>query len=204
MEVSKFSEEFTDRENRIIKLAVLMHDFGKPAAKTTEETGLDHFKRHPEISEEISAKVMRRLKLDNDTIDNVRKLIKWHDYRPKLTMPRVRRMMVKVGPERMKMYLKLRIADTLSQSEYNRKEKLKYLEELTLKYNKVIEDGDCLSIKELAVTGRDLIGIGVTPGPALGEILKELLEDVLDRPEHNTKEYLISRVEKRICETTED
>jgi len=201
MEACKYTEEFTDRENRILRLAMLMHDFGKPAAKTIEaDTGLNHFKGHPEISEEISVKVMRRLKLDNDTIDNVRKLVRWHDYRPKLTMPRVRRMIVNVGPDRMKMYLRLRIADTLSQSEYNRREKLEYLEELTLKYNKIMNDGDCLSIKELAVTGKDIIELGVSPGPGLGEILKNLLEDVLDNPEHNTRDYLLSRVKKCIQE----
>ena len=60
-------------------------------------------------------------------------------------------------------------------------------------YKEVIERGDCLSLKELSVTGGDLMELGIKPGPFLGEILNKLFEDVLDVPEHNTKEWLINR-----------
>lgn len=193
LEINKFKEEFTDRENRIIKLAMLFHDFGKPEMKTTDAAGVDHFKMHPEVSEQIAAKIMKRLKLDNDTIDNVKALVRWHDYRPKLTEPRVRRLMVKVGIDRMPMHIKVRIADTLSQSEYEREEKLNYLSELKVKYEKIIERGDCLTIKDLKISGKDLISNGIGEGPVLGKILKTLLEDVLDDPKRNNQEYLLKR-----------
>ena len=199
LEVNKLKNEFTERENRYLKLAVLFHDFGKPKAKTTdEETGLDHFKRHPEYSEEIAVSVMRRLKLDNDTIDNVKSLVRWHDYRPKLTGPATRRLIVLVGRDRVYMQCAVRTADTLSQSMYEREEKLEYVSQLKKKYDEIISDGDCLEIKELKVSGKDLIELGVSPGPKLGEILKELLEDVLNEPSHNDKEYLISKVLEKL------
>ena len=196
LEIDKFKDAFSERENRILKLTMLFHDFGKPAAKTTDEKGVDHFKRHPEISETIAAQIMRRLKLDNDTIDNVKALVKWHDYRPKLTYPRVRRFIVNVGIDRMEMQLKVRRADILAQSDYGREGKLEYLQELEDKYRKIIADGDCLQIKDLKITGKDLIHYGIEPGPLLGKILKELLEDVLEEPSRNNVDYLIKKATK--------
>ncbi|MDO4189029.1 MAG: HD domain-containing protein [Lachnospiraceae bacterium] len=196
-EVDKFKSEFDDRENRILKLAMLFHDFGKPEMRTTEN-GVDHFKRHPEVSEKMAAEIMRRLKLDNDTIDNVKALIKWHDYRPALTYPRVRRLMVGVGVDRMEMFLKVRVADILSQSEYMREEKLNYLKELEDKYRKIVSDGDCLLIKDLKVTGKDLIELGFTPGKVLGDSLKALLDDVIDTPKHNDREYLVDKAKRML------
>ena len=61
----------------------------------------------------------------------------------------------------------------------------------TDEYNEIIENGDCISLKQLAVSGSDLIKAGVEAGPKLGEILNSLFEHVLDVPEHNTKDYLL-------------
>ena len=58
-------------------------------------------------------------------------------------------------------------------------------------YQKIKEDGECVSLKDLAVNGKDLIALGVTPGKRIGEVLGAMLEDVIDEPSHNTKEYLL-------------
>ena len=76
-----------------------------------------------------------------------------------------------------------------------RQEKLEALEELEQLYTRVLEEQSCLSLKELAVTGRDLIRAGMSPGPELGDTLNKLLELVIEHPECNTKEYLLSRLE---------
>ena len=136
---------------------------------------------------------MRRLKLDNDTIENVRILVRLHDLRPKLTDESVRRLIVMVGLSRMEMMLKVRTADMLSQSEYLREEKLLYIAELEKKYREIILRKDCLSIKDLQIKGRDLINSGIKEGPILGEILKALLDDVLITPSHNNYDYLLEK-----------
>ena len=93
----------------------------------------------------------------------------------------------------MELALRVRMADIMSQSEYQRHEKLLYIEELEKKYKEIMDRGDCLCIKDLQVSGKDLISIGIKPGPNLGKILKELLDDCIDIPEHNNPEYLIKK-----------
>ena len=82
----------------------------------------------------------------------------------------------------------------MAQSEYNRTEKLDALAQYEAIYEGIMEKQQCLSIKELAVTGADLIALGMTPGKVIGETLKQLLELVLEEPELNTKEKLIEQV----------
>ncbi|MDO4965075.1 MAG: HD domain-containing protein [Lachnospiraceae bacterium] len=190
--INNEKNNFTDRENRILKLTMLFHDLGKPSCKTVDEvTGKDHFTGHPIVSKEMCVSIMKRLKLDNDTINNVKVLVEYHDYRPKLTMTAVRKAIVKIGPDRMKMLFAVKRTDTMAQSEYMRDDKLAYIKEFEDKYNEIIENGDCISLKQLAVSGSDLIKAGVEAGPKLGEILNSLFEHVLDVPEHNTKDYLL-------------
>ena len=60
-------------------------------------------------------------------------------------------------------------------------------------YARIIERGDCLSLRDLAVNGSDLIELGVKPGREVGTILAQMLDDVLNVPDHNDKEYLVKR-----------
>ena len=73
--------------------------------------------------------------------------------------------------------------------------KLKDIDDFENMYLGIIGRGDCLAIRELAVTGKDLISYGIKPGPMLGEILDKMFEDVLDEPSHNTSEWLMSRID---------
>ena len=70
---------------KVYRLAMLFHDFGKPLVKTTDEQGIDHFYGHGDVSAELAETIMRRLKFDNDTMDTVCKLVRYHDYRPSAT-----------------------------------------------------------------------------------------------------------------------
>lgn len=85
----------------------------------------------------------------------------------------------------------MRRADILAQNPALQEEKLEALAEIERLYKKILEEQECLSLKELAVTGRDLIDAGMKPGPQLGQTLNELLELVIEHPEYNTKESLL-------------
>lgn len=197
LNINRYKDLFSDRENRILKLTMLFHDFGKPECRVVDKvTGADHFKGHPLKSKEIANDIMHRLRLDNDTINNVKILVEYHDFRPSLTETEVRKAIVVVGPERMKMLFAVQRADTYSQSMYEREEKLQRIDTFEKLFDEIIEKNDCISLKQLAVSGSDLIKAGMKPGPELGQVLNKLFSHVLDVPEHNTKEYLLDYAKK--------
>lgn len=181
--------------DKVLRLAALLHDIGKPATHTRDEKGIDHFHGHGEEGRELAGKILRRLKFDNDTVYRVKHLVQVHDYLQIPLTPRgVRRAVFKIGKEYFPDYLKLRRADILAQNPSLQREKLETLATLEDLYEQILEEQDCLSLKDLAVTGTDLIEYGLKPGRELGEILKKLLELVIENPEYNTKEYLLSHL----------
>ena len=190
-----YDDSLSEDDIKVLRLTLLFHDCGKPAARTVDETGRDHFKGHAFISEKITADIMHRLKYDNDTLNKVRRLVKYHDHRRKLTEPRVRRTIVEISKELIPLWLVVRRCDICAQSMMEREEKLKEIDDFESMFRKIINRGDCLSIRELAVTGRDLMDMGIKPGPGLGNILDKMFEDVLDEPLHNTKEWLLSQID---------
>ncbi len=174
----------------VLRLTMLLHDMGKPACRTTDESGRDHFYGHPEKSAVIADEVLRRLKLDNVTRHKVVQLVRFHDYRPKLSEAAVRRAVVKCGRESFPALFLVREADTLAQSEYYRSEKLQYIQDYRELYEKIIARGDCLTVRDLALSGKDLIEMGYEPGPGLGRKLDGLLAAVLEDPSKNSREEL--------------
>ncbi len=184
--------------DRILRLTMLLHDVGKPVVRITDEEGRDHFKKHEIVGEQMAEEIMRRLKLDNDTISKVRRLIRWHDYRPVNVAKGVRRAVNKVGEDIFFQLLQVQIADTMAKSETGREKTLKYIYEIQELYEKIIEEQQCVSLRTLAVTGKDLIHMGMKPGKEIGEMLQFLLEKVLDEPDYNKKEYLMALAKRRL------
>lgn len=184
--------------DKVLRLSVLLHDVAKPVCITTDEEGQNHFEGHPKEGERMARQILRRLKFDNDTTDRVCRLIRWHDDRPKLTPRNVRRAMSRIGAENMEALFAVKRADTLAQSMYKRQEKLAYVDTFAQLYREVREKNQCVTRRDLAVNGRDLMALGMKPGPQLGQVLERLFEQVLDAPELNTKEQLLSLAEKYI------
>lgn len=181
-------------KDKILRLAVLLHDVAKPLCETVDEEGVSHFHGHPELGGEMAKRILRRLKFDNCSIQSICRLVSAHDDNPPLTERSVRRVITRIGTDAFPALFALKRADILAQSNYQRQEKLEYLDGFQMYYRKIIEAKDCLTLKELAVSGSDLIQAGMAEGPALGETLKELLELVIDDPKKNTKEYLLEQV----------
>lgn len=184
------------KPDKVLRLTMLFHDMGKPLVHSSDEEGRDRFYGHPDVSEEIAGRVMRRLRFDNDTIGKVCRLVKYHDTHPVLKPANVRRLVHKVGNELFLSLLLVQEADIRAQSTYKREEKLEALLKLKEIYQDILRDSDCLSLKDLKITGKDLIGDGMAPGRELGQVLQGLLDDVLSEPEHNTKEYLLDAARK--------
>lgn len=183
-------------QDRILRLSMLLHDVGKPVCRTTDEAGRDHFLGHPEVGEEMASTILHRLKCDNDTIRRVRKFVRWHDYRPSATERSVRKAMVAMGEECFPDIFTVKRADTMAQSTYERDRKLQAIDDFERIYQKILEKQQCISKKELAINGRDLIALGVTEGRKIGEILDTLFGEVIEEPSKNTREYLLLEAQK--------
>lgn len=182
------------RPDRVLRLTMLFHDIAKPLCLTVDGEGVSHFKGHALAGEKLTGQILRRLKFDNDTVDKVTRLVRFHDVKPRPDGPSVRRAIHRIGEDLFPLFLEVKRADMLAQSQFGREEKERLLAETTERYREILREGDCLSLKELAVSGRDLIGAGMRPGRQLGEVLEALLELVLEEPSRNTKEYLLGQV----------
>ena len=195
-----------------VRLAALFHDIGKPASKKIiTESVLDGdkndgskkeietitFYNHEVIGEKITRKLMTRLKFSNEMTDNVCHLIREHmfHYEPGWSDAAVRRFIIRVHTECMEDLYDLRLADMYGM--YNEPVDVRYGESVSLllelqrRVEKELEKKTALSLKSLAVNGRDLMQSGIPAGKELGRILNELLDCVLEDPEMNEKETLL-------------
>ena len=190
--------DISAEDNRVLRIATLLHDIAKPKCKTTGEDGVDHFKGHPIEGVPMAEAFLRRLKYDNDTLDKVKKLVRYHDERPRLTYPSVRKFITAAGVSNMENLMRLKYADLYAHTDYEWEDKIYQVETLDKMYRKIMEDGDCLSVKDLAVNGHDLMEAGIPAGPAIGEALGKLLDLVLNEPTLNDRDTLLANLERYI------
>lgn len=186
------------KPDKKLRLAMLLHDIGKPATLQRDEDGVTHFHGHPAVGEKMARDFLKRLRFDNDTIHEVCKLVLYHDYGNSVEpdMRIVRRAVNQIGEDVFPALFEIKRADVLAQSDYMRREKLELIDRWQEMYRQVREQDQCVSLKDLAVNGSDLIQAGWRPGKELGMILQKLLELVLEEPRCNTAEILLAEAEK--------
>lgn len=184
--------------NKVLRLAMLFHDIGKPQTLTIDAEGITHNKGHAELGSEMTRQILRRLKFDNDTIHKVSKLVLYHDQEVGLTPVGVRRALNRMGEDIFVMLFAVQYADLRAQSDYQREEKLQKLTDKKELYEGICQRQECLSLKDLAVTGSDLIALGIPAGPRIGVVLNDLLNIVLEEPGRNTREELLRISKEKI------
>ena len=173
----------------VLRLAAFLHDIGKPPCYFLGEDGEGHFHGHAAKSTEMAGDILARLKLDNHTRESVETLVRYHDHVIDPTPRAVKRMLGKIGPEGFTQLVALKRADNLAQHpDYRGRQS--YLDDLLSIRDEVLSSQQCFSMKDLAVNGRDLIRLGMKPGPQMGEVLNALLEAVIEEKVENTKEAL--------------
>lgn len=182
--------------SKVLRLTMLFHDFGKAETRTTDDVGIDHFYGHPQISTKMAGKIMRRLKFDTDTMNRVCRLVEKHDVSVEPTPKAVRHAASGMGTELFPLFLQVKKADTLGQSDYLRREKLDRIQKVEQIYRDILQREECLSLKQLALNGRDLIALGVQPGQEMGDLLESMLQMVLDDPARNDRAFLTEYVKK--------
>lgn len=138
--------------------------------------------------QEEAEEILKGLKFDNYTVKFVSKLVGVWDYDYVAEERSVRRGIAWIGEEIFPLLLKLKRANCA----FERKG-MEEIDRVLEIYQQIYDRGDCLTIKGLAVTGKDLIANGIKPGEVMGKILNQLLNEVLEEPKRNTKEYLLKR-----------
>lgn len=180
----------------ICRFGALLHDVGKPAAHSTDEKGIDHFYKHSIIGAEIAETVLKRLRFDNDSVKTICKLVLWHDYGMGECPGKksFRNALSKMGTDFFPLYVQIKRADIMAQSNYHKEDKWNTLKTMESMYREILEDEDCLKIRDLAINGKDLIALGIKPGKEMGDILSGLLNSVLEDPALNTRVALLETV----------
>lgn len=181
-----------------VKLALLLHDLGKPSCYIEDENGVGHFPRHGEVGRAIAGKILRRLRFDNKTIQTVQELVLYHDVELQITLKNVRRWLNRIGETRLSQLIEVKRADSLAQSQEKAGPVLESLDKFSSLMEQVIAEKQCFSIQDLEISGNDLLSLGIPQGKQLGEILKKLTGEVVDGTLENRREALIDRAKKHM------
>lgn len=185
---------FDKSNDLIVRLALLFHDIGKPHCYQDDEDGTRHFRGHGRVSSEMTDKIMRRLKFDNDTRIKVVELVYYHDATFEVGKKYVRRWLNILGEEQFRRLLQVRTADIKAQSVLNESERLDKVNTISNLLDEVLTEDECFSLKDLAINGKDLIQLGFPEGKEIGIILKQLLSLVIDGKVKNEREELIKNI----------
>lgn len=184
-------------DNISIKMALLLHDIGKPRCYSEDENG-GHFYGHGVISEDIAKKVLDRLKFDNKTKAEVGELVFYHDALIAPNFRAVRRWMNKLKHVTIQQLMAVKKADILAQVDDDRHyEMLKECDEVLRIAEWVVIENQCFKLKDLAVNGHDVMSFGFS-GKNVGYILDHLLNKVIDGELENDREVLMAELGRNI------
>ena len=184
--------------DEVIRLALLLHDIAKPATFTRGDDGKGHFYGHGTKGADMARSILRHLKSDTATLENVVTLVREHDATLPTTAPGMRRCIGRLGLNTLNQLLAIKQADMDAQSTHERPQKQATLRDARLLLEDVLEGTPAYSVSDLTLAGRDLIAMGLKPGPAMGNILKTLLAEVQDECLANTREALTPRAQELI------
>lgn len=181
----------------ILRMAMLLHDLGKPSCCSLDKNGCGHFYGHPKVSYELAKGSLDRLKYDNESRRTILTLVERHDWLVEPTEKSVRRGLRVLGENDMRRLLEVKRADNRAQSvEYlYRQEEIDRIEQIM---DALVAQDACFSLKQLAVNGNDLMAMGFR-GVHIGNMLNLLLTAVVDGELKNDRNALLEYAQK--CET---
>ena len=190
--------EYCESDDLVTRLAVFFHDIGKPHCYQDGEDGIRHFKGHGRVSADMTDKIMKRLRFDNDTREKVVELVYYHDATFEVGKKYIKRWLNKIGEEQFRRLLNVRRADIKAQADMAQETRLQKIDNIEYILEEVLQDNECFSLKNLAVNGKDLITIGYKPGKEIGKVLNNLLDSVISGEYINEKEKLLEIAERKL------
>ncbi len=181
----------------ILRLSSLMHDISKPETREwSKEKGDWTFYNHEVVGAKVAKKIMRRLCFSNEITESVRLLVRWHMFFSdveKITLSGVRRMVARVGEEKIWELIDLRMCDRIGTG--RPKEQPYRLR----KYISMVEEvlREPITPGVLTVDGDEIMKcINEKPSKKIGDILHALLAEVLENPSSNEKKYLLDKAKE--------
>jgi len=184
--------EKCESDDLVTRLAVFFHDFGKPHSYQDGEDGIRHFKGHGKVSAEITDSIMKRLRFDNETRNNVVELVYYHDATFELGNKYVKRWLNKIGEKQFRRLMEVRKADIKGQKpdyEESRIEKVNNIENIL---EEILQEQECFSLKDLAINGNDVKKtMNLKEGKDIGCWLSDILKRVIDGELKNDRDDLI-------------
>ena len=180
---------------RTLRLAAFFHDIGKPRCKVVDK-GWGHFYHHEHVGSDMTDEIMRRLKYDNATRETVVMLIRKHGtvFNPDGKQPR--RLLSKMGEEDLRRLIALERADVSAQHPDYVAERLENIAAFEAKVEEALAGEQCFSMKDLAISGDDIMALGVEQGKEVGRIKRALLDMVVDGDIENEPETLLDEAKK--------
>ena len=175
-----------------LRWAALLHDAGKPSTFSQDESGRGHFLNHAKVSAQIADQVLTRLKAPTALREQVVFLVGQHMMPMEPDKRILRRRLGKYGIENMQLLLTLHEADMGSKGTGKTGDADLFLVMHRL-MDEILEEDACLTVKDLAIDGKDLMALGFVPGPAIGACLNELLFLVQDDQLPNARAALLAK-----------
>lgn len=182
-----------------LRLAMLFHDMGKPLCKTEGEDGAWHFYGHAEQSAILAEELLRDFRSSNELRERVVAIVKYHDYPLELSRKHIRKFISKVGIDRFRDIMYAHMADDGAKADFCRS-RIEIARQSLEIGEEIAAEQSCLTVKDLAISGRDLKAI-MEPSPQMGKVLGQLLSEVLDETLPNKKDALLDRARALISET---
>ena len=179
-----------------LRWAALLHDVEKPGVFYQDETGRGHFPDHARQGAETANKILLRLKAPTALREEVVMLIRLHMVKLEPDKKLLRRRLGKWGVDTVLRLLQLQEADMLSKG-YETPAEITQFPILRKLIEEILEEDACLSVKDLAIDGRDLQAVGIPAGPEMGKILLWLLGQVQDEELPNEKDSLLNAVKTK-------
>lgn len=171
-----------------LRWAALLHDIGKPSTFTTDEKGHGHFYAHAKVSAEMADEILLRLRAPNALRQQVVFLVEQHMTPLVPDKKLLRRRLGQYGPEATRWLLELQKADFKSTGVRSEKSDFDQVEALL---EQLLKEGGCLTARDLAINGRDILALDATPGPKIGACMTYLLSQVQDEVIPNTRDALL-------------
>lgn len=188
--------------DQTLRIALLLHDAGKPSCKTVDSAGAAHFYGHVGRSAEIAREFLIRLRFSNREVETICGLVRHHGDVHPMSEKQLKKLLGKWGEGWVTLLFSMMRADLAAQAAWLYPERSQAIEETERRFRDILARHSCLRLNDLAVDGNDLLALGYERNRSLGNALRALLELVLEEKLPNSREALLSQARELLGKKT--